>query len=255
MKILHFFFILCKKAITALCIALAVCISSGVITGCGKKRQAYSSPDYRKVMSVRLMFKAGKFSEALPELEKLAVLPDASGDVLYYYAHCLQRERNDTVRAAEYYQKAIKWFDIYASEFPEDENYEKAFYNLGIIYYKGSTADLQKTKKIWDLGLKRNSKNSNIKKHYANLLTVLVFSENRDMIKEFMNALNSASDKNEIKKIQNQYSEKIKKIDTAVLKNIRDNNIAGIGSEEIDLVSDVILRFDDLIKLRMEELQ
>lgn len=180
-----------------------------LFTACSARKN-YKSDYYEEIKTGRLFFRAANYEKSLEMFENLLNQYDnVTGDVYYYYGHSLSRVKNDEFVAVPYYKKAIRWFSEYKSEFPEDKNYDKAFYNMGVAYYKGDHKDLAKVKKIWDLGLSKNPDNKWIKNQYDVLKDQLAFARFLENYNAFFEEVGKAASVDEIYLISRKYKKSI----------------------------------------------
>ncbi len=239
MKNLQYTYI--KAAITAVLLIF-------ILNNCSKGRQEYTSKHYKKIRNAVITYRARNYTKAKKQFKKLLENDIVTGDILYYYGFIMYKEKK-LKKAHYFFKKAIEWFSRYKSEFPEDKNYQKAFYNLGILYYEfEKSRDLQKVKKIWQTGLQHDSNNRFIKNEYDKLLLKIDFKKFRTRLAAFIKSIKNADNLAELKRIKKKYESCIAQKDLSKYNGLPEYQ------ENKREIRDVVYNFDKLIKNKQNEL-
>lgn len=233
------------------------------LASCGRsglKSYHSSDSDLADIKKARIYYLGKKYDVARDMFKALLDRGVRTGDVLYYYAYALDfpgvfvtnaegGETNVTIRnfkeITETYSEAVKWLNAYTSEFPEDNNQDKAMYNLGIMFYRASShRDLKRVKEVWDLGLRINRSNPYIEKEYPNLTRQLEFQELIGTVESFLDALRNAKTVPEVETAAATYRSKVTQTDLSKFEKL-----VAVPAE----VTQAITQFDKLVNSRKEE--
>ncbi|MBL8992756.1 MAG: hypothetical protein JNM63_05405 [Spirochaetia bacterium] len=234
------------------------------LTSCGRgglKSYQSSPSDLAEIKKARIYYLGKKFDVARDMFKSLMARGVRTGDVLYYYAYALDfpgvfvtnvdgSETNVTIRnfkeITETYSEAVKWLNRYQSEFPEDNNQDKAMYNLGIMFYRPSSQrNLKRVKEFWDLGLRINPANPYIEKEYPNLSRQLEFQGLIETVETFLGELKNAKTVPEVESVASSYRSKVTKTDLS-----KYEKVVAVPAE----VTEAIAQFDKLVESRKEEI-
>jgi tetratricopeptide (TPR) repeat protein len=190
-----------------------------LLASCSQSKLQYQSKLDREIRKAQVVFGSKDFEKAYVLLDELIKQGEPSGDVAYYYAHCLNTLKNDSESAQKYYLAAIKWFDKYESQFLEDNNRDKAYYNIGQLYHRYETlAGYNKAKAIWDIGLKANPDNVYIKQYYNNLLLNIEYTEIKSLTEDFLQEYDECNSLADLEKLDKKYKDKIEGYDFKLFK-------------------------------------
>ncbi len=216
----------------------------------GSKKVYDSGKNLSKVKQARVAYFAKNYESAAFQLKALLDEGITSGDIYFYYGHALDVNaggKEFSPEAQKYFELATNWFSTYLSEFPEDQNDEKAYYDLGELYYRVSkNQDLALVKVIWDEGLKKNSNNPFIKANYPLLFLQIDYLKHEKTAVLFQEKLLAASQVSEVEAIASQFSKVLKNTD---LEEYKKKQI--VPSELLTAVSK---NFDKVIEERKKEL-
>ncbi|MBN8218402.1 MAG: hypothetical protein J0L75_17285 [Spirochaetes bacterium] len=225
---------------------------------------AISCTDGRKVWSsgekldslrqARSLYRAKDYSNAAIALRELLQGGLATGDVLFYYAKSLDVLEGGAAASAEligYYEQATNWFGTYKSEFAEDENREKAYYNLGVMYYRRTPAqDLHRTKAIWDAARKAGADSVLVKqKQYDLLVFQLPLFDAEMAARSLRDRLTAARTAEELAEADREYQKALKAFDVKPFLGREDNQI-----QPSDLLLHLLRRWDTVLAERRQEL-
>lgn len=224
-----------------------------ILFSCDPPKEAYDSGEnFRAIKKARAIFVTKNYPKAQEAFKELIDQGITSGDVYYYYGRCLQFDEQYS-KSIEYYKKALDWFRVYQSEFPEDNNFDKLLYNYGLVHYEKPNPNYGKTLEIWDIGLKINDKNEFIVNNYDMVSLTHDYRQVQQRIVRFQDELFKAQSEAEVNTLLNSFIEDTKTVDLDTLKKVINPDITE-AVERFETVKTVLENPGQLAQERLQQL-
>lgn len=221
---------------------------------CQGGRAAFSSGDrLEDVKKVRTAYQAKDYEESKRLIEAIFQTGFRTGDLAFYYGKTLDVLNGSTNALPEViaaYEEATNWFGRFRSEFPEDRNRDKAYYNLGVMYSrKSAVQDLHRVLAIWDES-RRAGADAILKqeKQYDAMVFQLPLFDAEMTARRIRDGLTRATTAEDLKAVDEDFRRNLKSFQ---IKPFLERD----GLRPSDLLLELLRRYDDLASERRKELR